>query len=797
MDNSRDYNALELNKILEMLAGKCSSSDAADMARSLQPQTNFSAVQYMLSQTADAYMLAGRFGTPSFGGISNVDDSLKKAKSGASLSTGELLRIAGVLKTIRTLREWRNHCEGVTSELDGLFMALVPNRALEENITSSILSEDTISDYASSELANIRRKIKSAENRVREQLDKMLRSSQYQKYLQELIVTIRDGRFVVPVKAEFRGNVAGLVHDTSSSGATVFIEPMGVVEANNDIRILRGSEQEEIDRILAALSSDCGENADVIMSSCKTAVQLDLLFAKANLAYEMRASLPTLSSSNVIDLKKARHPLIDKDKVVASDISLGREFDTLLITGPNTGGKTVSLKTLGLLTAMTMCGLMIPASDNSEVSFFEKILVDIGDEQSIEQSLSTFSAHMTNIIRILELADEHSLVLLDELGAGTDPVEGAALAEAIIEELRAKGAKVAATTHYAELKSYALRTDGVENGSCEFDVNTLTPTYRLLIGTPGRSNAFAICSQLGMPENIVRRAGELVSDEDKSLDDVIAGLDSVRQSAELKLSEAERMKSDAQKLKSELDAREESLKKSAQKEKELAREEAARIISRAKGEADELLEDINKLRKDYESAKISALNGEAKASLRSRLRKLEASIDPVEERSNAGYVLPRELRVGDTVEIYGIHESGIVTGLPDKTGNVEIQMGIIKSRVKLSDIRLVESGQITLNGRKRQRQKRVSHDVERKDVQTEVDLRGCTVEDAILEADRAIDHAVMMKLGEIRIIHGKGTGALRAGLHEHFKRHPSIQSFRLGVYGEGESGVTIVKLKDR
>ena len=437
MDNNteRDYRVLELGKVLEMLAAKCSCADTAEEARRIQPQTELNKVHEMLQQTSDAYMLAGRFGTPGFSGAPNISNALRRAQSGAVLSMGELLRIASVMRTIRLLRDWRSHCEGVSTSLDGLFMTLASNNRLEEKIVTSIDSPEEMNDRASAELYDIRRKIKNAESRVRQQLDNLIRSATYQKYLQESLVTMRDGRFVVPVKAEFRSQVAGLVHDTSSSGATVFIEPMAVVETNNDIKLLKGREQEEIERILTALSVECGENADMLIGSYRNMIELDLLFAKANLAYDMDCSLPVVKADGIIDLKKARHPLIHKKKVVPSDIRLGEEFDTLMITGPNTGGKTVTLKTLGLLTAMTMCGLMIPAGANSRISVFDNILADIGDEQSIEQSLSTFSAHMTNIIRILNAAGEHSLVLLDELGAGTDPIEGAALAESIIETL--------------------------------------------------------------------------------------------------------------------------------------------------------------------------------------------------------------------------------------------------------------------------------------------------------------------------------------------------------------------------
>ena len=798
MDNNteRDYRVLELGKILEMLAAKCSCADTAEEARRIQPQTELNKVHEMLQQTSDAYMLAGRFGTPGFSGAPNISNALRRAQSGAVLSMGELLRIASVMRTIRLLRDWRSHCEGVSTSLDGLFMTLASNNRLEEKIVTSIDSPEEMNDRASAELYDIRRKIKNAESRVRQQLDNLIRSATYQKYLQESLVTMRDGRFVVPVKAEFRSQVAGLVHDTSSSGATVFIEPMAVVETNNDIKLLKGREQEEIERILTALSVECGENADMLIGSYRNMIELDLLFAKANLAYDMDCSLPVVKADGIIDLKKARHPLIHKKKVVPSDIRLGEEFDTLMITGPNTGGKTVTLKTLGLLTAMTMCGLMIPAGANSRISVFDNILADIGDEQSIEQSLSTFSAHMTNIIRILNAAGEHSLVLLDELGAGTDPIEGAALAESIIETLREKGAKTAATTHYAELKSYALTTYGVENGSCEFDVETLRPTYKLLIGMPGRSNAFAICAHLGMPEEVVERAQSFVSGDNTRVEDVVAQLDSSRQEMERRLDDAEKIRAESEALKAEMLSKEKKLEEEKRREIESARREAERIVSQARSEADDLLKEIDRLRKDYESAKISALNGDAKASLRARLRRIEDSVNPVETRSNEGYVLPRALKIGDTVEVFGLNERGTVVRLPDKSGNVEVQMGIIKSRVGIGELRLIEDDKVTLNGQKRQRKGGgTTHSVDRAKVQTEVDVRGCTVEEGILEVDRVIDHAVVMKLGEVRVIHGKGTGALRAGLHQHFRKHPNVQSFRLGVYGEGETGVTILELK--
>ncbi|HJB49696.1 MAG TPA: endonuclease MutS2, partial [Candidatus Anaeromassilibacillus stercoravium] len=494
----RHFKALELDKILHLLAEETSCDAAAELAQNLRPSTSLSQVKRLLTETDEAHTMMARFGAPSFGGLKDVSNSLRRAEAGGTLNMTELLRIATVLRTLRGIVDWRSKSEGVKSILDDRFDAIMPNKYLEDRINHAILSEEEMADNASPQLATIRRKIRSASSRAREQLEKMVRSPVTQKYLQDPIITMRDGRFVVPVKAECRGDVPGLVHDTSSSGATVFVEPMAVVEANNEVRVLLSQEQAEMERILAELSAEAGNFASGIISGYKEAVELNLIFAKANLGYKMKATLPLVNDEGKIELKRARHPLIDKEKVVPTDIELGLHFDTLVITGPNTGGKTVSLKTVGLLTLMAMCGLLLPVADNSQISIFNHVLADIGDEQSIEQSLSTFSAHMTNIIKIFEQADASSLILLDELGAGTDPIEGAALAMSILEALRRKGTRIAATTHYAELKAYALQTEGVENACCEFDVTTLRPTYRLLIGVPGRSNAFAISLRLGM-----------------------------------------------------------------------------------------------------------------------------------------------------------------------------------------------------------------------------------------------------------------------------------------------------------
>nr|WP_319487483.1 endonuclease MutS2 [uncultured Caproiciproducens sp.] len=786
----RHYRALELDKILKLLAAETACEDAAELALLLTPSVSLTEVQRLLADTDDAHTLLARFGAPSFGGLKNVTNSLRRAEAGGTLNMAELLRIAGVLRTLRGIVEWRAKSAGVKSCLDWRFDSLMPNKYLEDRIYGAILSEEEMSDNASVQLAAIRRKIRSASSRVREQLDKMIRSSVYQKYLQDPIVTMRGGRFVVPVKAECRGEVAGLVHDTSSSGATVFIEPMGVVEANNEVRVLQSQEQAEIERILAELSAETGNFSSGTISGYQAAVELNLIFAKANIGYKMKASLPVVNDKGKILLKKARHPLINKDQVVPTDIELGIHFDTLVITGPNTGGKTVSLKTIGLLTLMAMCGLLLPVAENSQISIYHKVLADIGDEQSIEQSLSTFSAHMTNIIKIIGQADETSLILLDELGAGTDPIEGAALAMAMLESLRKKGAKVAATTHYAELKAYALQTDGVENACCEFDVKTLRPTYRLLIGVPGRSNAFAISLRLGMDNEIVERAKELVSSENTRFEDVVQSLENSRQSLESERSKAEQAHLEAVRAQKNAQEIRDSIQAEADKEIEKARRQASELVSRTRGQIDALLNEMDELKRQQNKT----LSAEQKARLKAGLRTLEETADPIHSREDEGeYVLPRPLKVGDTVLLYDIDKQGTVLQLPEGNGqNILVQAGIIQTRVPLSNLRLVKEKQV--KAPRRTVTRNVTGRAQAK-VTSELDLRGQMSEEAIMNVDRFIDSALLSGIEQLTIIHGKGTGALRAAVQQHLKRHPSVRSYRLGTFGEGEAGVTIVELK--
>ena len=778
--------ALELDKILEMVAEECSSQDGAQLARELEPVHTAAEAQWLLGETDAAFVAMAKYGAPSFYGMKNVTNPLRRAQAGGGLGLRELLDIGATLRTIRGLTQWWGKSGNVTTALTPRFEVLAPNKYLEEKIFTCIVNEEEVADNASPALASIRRKIRAASQRVRDQLDKLIHSQAHQKHLQESIVTQRGGRYVVPVKAEFRGEVPGLVHDTSASGATVFVEPMSVVEANNEIRVLRSDEQDEIARILLELSGEAGSFADSIIESYHYAVELDLIFAKAQVAYKMKAVVPQVGEDGKIALHAARHPLIAKEKVVPTDITLGVEFDTLIITGPNTGGKTVALKTIGLLTLMAMCGLMIPAGEGSRVAVFRHILADIGDEQSIEQSLSTFSSHMVNIIHIFEVADNSSLILLDELGAGTDPVEGAALAEAIIQELRGRGVRLACTTHYAELKAYAIQTPGVENGSCEFDVATLRPTYRLLIGVPGKSNAFAITQRLGMDTAIVDRARELVSREGNAFEQVVGRLEEDRRKMEDEL-EAQRASAAQAKANAEASQRlKDEAEAQAKKEIDRARQEAAQIVQKTRQRADALVGELEELRRQ----KNKQLSAEQKARLRSGLKELESSSDPVHQRRDDNYVLPRPLVVGDEVLLYDIDKEATVLELP-KDGTVLVQAGIIKTRVPLGNVRLLSKRQL----KKKNPTRTVTKNVSTPETSSSLDLRGQTVEEALMEVDNFLDRASRMHLSQVTIIHGKGTGALRTAVQQHLRRCSQVKSFRLGTYGEGESGVTIAELK--
>lgn len=787
------YKSLELHKILEMLSEEASNTKTKEMALALTPECDIDVVRSEMKKTSDAFDLSVKYGTPAFSNFKDIRGALHRASSGASLSLRELLDIAQILYQVRMLSDWYKSTENEETSIGYLFVSLAPNKYLEDKIKNAVVSEDEISDMASHELANIRRKIAQAGVRIRESLDKLIRSSEVQKSLRENIVTMRDGRYVLPVKADFKGNVPGLVHATSATGSTYFIEPISVVEANNDIKVLQGEEQDEIDRIIAELSADCAAYAEALSADYVTCAEINLYFAKSNLGAKMHGCIPELSDDGVIDLKKARHPLIDKKKVVPVDIKLGEDYNALIVTGPNTGGKTVILKTTGLLSAMAMCGLMIPASDGSKVSVFDNILVDIGDQQSIEQSLSTFSSHISNVVKILDAANEKSLILMDELGSGTDPVEGAALAVSIIENMVAKGSKLLVTTHYQELKLFAIETPGIENASCEFDIATLQPTYRLIIGSPGKSNAFSISSKLGISDDIINRANELVSTENQRFEEVVAQLEASRRELEKQHDEIEKLKNEQAEKVAELDKEIADLNSKKESELEKARVQAMRIVESCRMQSEQLLDELADIRKQKEKSNFAQLAINAKSKNKSALDKMYDTANPVQNKEHKEYKLPRPLKRGDHVLIFDIDKKGILASDPDSNGNVFVQAGIMKTKVNVNKLRLLEPEKVTMHNKKIST-KNVRGKMQRTP-SLELDIRGCAVDEGIHELDMFIDNAVLTGAGIITVIHGKGTGVLRQGIQNHLKKHPSVKSFRSGVFGEGEDGVTVIELK--
>ncbi len=789
---------LELDKILDMLADLTSNEETRRMALEVRPDNDLERVRYECLKTSQAFSLSVQFGTPPFSNFKDISTVAARAASGAVISLRDLMDIAAMLRQIKALADWYSHCENVETELSYLFSRLQPNDWLLEKLERSIISDNEIADAASPELAAIRRKINRAGMQLRETLDKMIKNKTTQQYLQESNVTIRDGRFVLPVKSEYRGQVSGLVHDTSATGQTIFIEPMAIVEANNDIRILEGKEQEEIERIIRQLCRDCGDYAEILTENYKVCTELNLYFAKSNLAAKLNCSLPEITDDGKMHLKKARHPLIDKNKAVPVDISLGEDYQALIITGPNTGGKTVSLKTAGLLAAMTMCGLLIPCADGSRISVYDHILADIGDSQSIEQNLSTFSSHTNKVIEILGTADERSLVLLDELGSGTDPVEGAALAISIIRRLMENGAKIMVTTHYQELKVFAIDSSGVENASCEFDIETLRPTYRLIVGSPGKSNAFAISESLGMPSDIIRDAKSRVSEANTRLEEVIGKLEASR-------IELERQKEEISRLRAETATHEEAIRREREEieaakadELEKARLRAMTIIEQTKAESNELIDELEKLRKEKDKKDFSANVSGMKSKTKQSFNKMYDTANPVEKRDpNEGYVLPRKLRRGDTVYVVDLQRKGIISGDPDGSDFVFVQMGVMKTKMNISRLRLEEPQKVTVGSkplRPNRKMNKIGVKAERRG-KMELDIRGCACDDGVYQLDAFIDQAVMSNISTVTIIHGKGTGLLRQAVHKRLKSHPSVKSFRLGLFGEGEDGVTVAELK--
>jgi len=787
----KSIRVLELPRVLALLEQRAVSEAAKERARALTPSTDFDEVRRALDETDAARGMIAKKGSPSFGGVKPVAEALGRAERGGMLNMGELLTVAGLLSNARRAKEYLDD-DAEPTALDRMFRSLHGNRYLEEKITTSILSEDEVADAASPELADIRRHKRAAAAKGRQILQKIISSSSYRSVLQEALITQRDGRFVVPVKAECRGELPGLVHDVSSSGATLFVEPMGVVQANNELKELEAKEEKEIDRILMALSAEAAGFAEDIVWDYDVLVHLDLIFARGELSYQMDAMRPELRRDGSVYLRRARHPLLDSAKAVPIDVELGRSFDTLVITGPNTGGKTVTLKTLGLLCLMTQCGLHIPCADQSALSVFDHVLADIGDEQSIEQSLSTFSAHMKNIVQILDEADGGSLILFDELGAGTDPVEGAALAIAIIEESRARGARVAATTHYAELKTFAMTTAGVENASCEFDVETLAPTYRLLIGIPGKSNAFAISKRLGLGEKVIERAKEQMSGESVRFEDVLSQLEQKRQALEKEKEETDRLL-----LRREEDARKaREFREQMERAKENARSrgeaEAKRILADAKAAADETFRELDALRKAQKKQIDAQEVNERRAEL---MHKLNDAREAAGVRDNVREPIPkpsRPIAAGDLVEIPGTGRKAEVLSVQGDT--LECKAGPLRMKVKATEVRLIEDDERAALETKKA-PSGAAHMPARAAAPRELDIRGMESLEAESVVESYLDSAVLAHLESVTIIHGKGTGVLRKAVHALLKRNKHVKSFRLGAFGEGESGVTVVELR--
>lgn len=779
---------LELDNVLAQLADCANSEDGKDRCRALLPLDDAEEIRLLQQQTTAACGMIVRKGAPGFHELKPVAASLERADRGGCLTPVELLRIAGVLRCIRNVKAYYSE-DGEPTVLDVYFQELSPNRYLEEKITNSILSEEEIADAASSELADIRRHMRIQSAKVKDSLQKIISSPSFSKYLRDPIITLRGDRYVVPVKSEYKSEIPGLVHDVSSTGSTFFIEPMSAVNANNALRELLIREKKEIERILAALSAEAASFREGICHSYEMLVQLDCIFARARLSHKMDGMEPEIRTNASLELVRARHPLIDRKKVVPVSLRLGSDFDTLIITGPNTGGKTVTLKTIGLLTLMAECGLHIPADHGSAISVFRQVLADIGDEQSIEQSLSTFSAHMKNIVDIVAGCDRDTLVLFDELGAGTDPAEGAALANALIEFCRQCGSRVAATTHYAELKLYAMRTSGVMNASCEFNVETLQPTYRLLIGVPGKSNAFAISKRLGIDEAILEQARSLVSQNDVNFEDVLTQLDQQRQEMEKAKEEAERLRRETEKQKEKSDEYYAQIKQEKEKAAQQARKEAQYIIDDARRAADAVYEELKQLRKQAKNGAFVPGSNEKQAQLRRSLNEAESRMQPQREEKQRPEPT-RAIRVGDTVELLKLGKKASVLAI-NKDGSYQLRAGIMQITAKPEEVYLLENE--TQNAAKKVIAGKVRE--LKAAAQPELDIRGMAVDEALPVLDNFLDAAYMGNLPNARIIHGKGTGVLRAAVQEELRRCKYVKSFRLGVYGEGESGVTIVEFK--
>lgn len=789
--NSKALYTLEFNKILEQLAELAETEGAAELALRLTPSSDIEKVRKMQQRTTDAKTLIGMKGAPSFGRVKDIRPTIERAEKDAILSLRELLDCAAVLRTARGLVDYVKGERTPETTLAEIFERLQPNRHLEEKISRSILAEDFVADEASPELGEIRRKIRQTNSKIKDMLQKYV--SGQSKYLQENIVTTRGGRFVIPVKAEYRSEVKGLIHDTSQSGATLFIEPMNVVEANNELRELESKETHEIERILRDLSAGVAVSGTAIVLNYLNITELAFIFACAALSYKMDASPAHISEKKKIELYRARHPLLDPKTVVPITVSLGRDYKMLVITGPNTGGKTVTLKTLGLLTLMTQAGLHIPAEDTSSVGVFDEVFSDIGDEQSIEQSLSTFSSHMKGIVSIIDNMTENSLVLFDELGSGTDPVEGAAIAMAILEETRITGTLCAATTHYAELKAYALETENVTNASCEFDVATLRPTYRLIVGTPGKSNAFAIAEKLGLSPVIVKRAGQFVDTGSRNFEAVLEKLERTRSELEAEKAAAEKSSREFEEYRKKAEAELAKKLAGAEKEAENMRKKAEELLSGARATSDYVFSQLEEVKKQRDSERLGEKLAEAKKSVRQKVRDYENSSSPVTSAPvDEDYVLPRDLIKGDRVVHRTLGTQGTLLDNPDKSGNVNVSMGAIKMRVSVRDLKLIEGAESEAKAAAR-RQSNIRTAVT-KNFKPECDVRGMIGDEAWFVVDRYLDDAIVAGIKSVTIIHGKGTGALRNALWNKFKSDSRVKSYRPGQYGEGDYGVTVVEM---
>lgn len=790
--NKKTLTKLEYDKIIEMLVEHASSFAGKEKCRKLKPMTSLESIQSAQEETKAAFTRIVKKGRPSFGSCNPVNDSLRRLEIGGTLGSSELLRICKLLENAGRIKSYGRHenVDDIEDCLDPYFAQLAPCAPLTAEIRRCILEEDEISDEASPELKHIRRSIHQTNDKVHATLSSLVNGS-LRTYLQDSLITMRGDRYCIPVKAEYRSQVPGMIHDQSATGSTLFIEPMAIVKLNNDLKELYGKEQEEIQVILARLSADAAEYTDTIRADYTALTTLDFIFAKGSFALNMNANMPRFNTEGRIHIREGRHPLLDRKKVVPITVTLGDTFDLLIVTGPNTGGKTVSLKTVGLFTLMGQAGLHIPALDRSELAVFDNVYADIGDEQSIEQSLSTFSSHMTNIVSFLSHVDEHSLVLFDELGAGTDPTEGAALATSILNHLHMRGIRTMATTHYSELKVYALSTPGVENACCEFDVETLRPTYRLLIGIPGKSNAFAIAGKLGLPDYIIEEAKTHLTEQDESFEDLLTDLETSRRTIEKEQEEIASYKRELERLKNETQQKQKKLEEQRERILREANEKAHTILAEAKDMADETMRNFHKFGK----ANISAAEMEKE---RERLRKKMESTRSgmkIEPQKPKKQYKPSDFKLGESVKVLSMNLTGTISSLPDARGNVTVQMGILRSQVSISDLEIIEEKPAYLQKTTAKTGKGKIKMSKSMSVSTEINLLGKTVDEAIAELDKYLDDAVLAHLNSVRIVHGKGTGALRAGIHKYLKRQKHVKSFRLGAFGEGDAGVTIAELK--